>query len=101
MGNESSIPSINGTVAFDIPASVIRFNGECYTMAVTAEQARGAAWMLLSMAGDADRITHARNILHSAIGLATPAIENWDESLHRPATPARDWFSPEGTLGSP
>lgn len=119
MGNEPSIPSVTETqqpreeqptVGLDIPASLIRFNGDFYTMALTADEARDAAWTLLSMAADADRAAQARATLERALDLAAagisvipldidgkPGIENWEEYQHRRATPEeiRAWFGPE------
>lgn len=103
------------TVAFDIPAPLIRFNGDFYTMVVTAEEARDAAWTLLSMAADADRAAQARATLEKALALeaagisvipldadGNPAIDNWEEYQHRRAT--RDeilaWFGPGSTSGA-
>lgn len=106
------------TVAFDIPAALIRYNvhGDFYTMAVTAEEARDAAWTLFCMAEDADRAAQARAVLEQALELeaagisvipigadGNPAIDNWEEYQHRRAT--RDeilaWFGPGSTQGAP
>lgn len=68
MGHQPSIPSVTKIIrlgekygprriAYDIHPSLLRYDGEFYTVAMTVAEARQTARLLLTMAADVVEIT--------------------------------------------